>query len=153
MSTEFNHVELSRPALTSADIPANQKSAPRSPRADALFCNSDTRMYTLACLYFFAWRNICWNTSLAAVQTWDASTDVCIQRHGKKYKSSFNCIVVLYYACRPASSYVLWPRAHFINDFSIVRQIQCKMYSALIQVVVKCCHVICQILQQYDSPQ
>ena len=36
--SKFKHVELSRPAQTSAGIPANHESAPRSPRADALFC-------------------------------------------------------------------------------------------------------------------
>ena len=61
VSTEFNHVEFSRPALTSASIPDNQKSDPRSSRADALFCNGDAWTYTLTCLYFYAWRNLCWN--------------------------------------------------------------------------------------------
>ena len=36
--SKFKHVELSRPAQTCAGIPANHESAPRSPRADALFC-------------------------------------------------------------------------------------------------------------------
>ena len=36
--SKFKHVELSRPAQTSAGIPANHESAPRSPRADALIC-------------------------------------------------------------------------------------------------------------------
>ena len=36
--SKFKHVELSRPAQTCASIPANHESAPRSPRADALFC-------------------------------------------------------------------------------------------------------------------
>ena len=36
--SKFKHVELSRPAQTSAGIPANHESAPRSPRADALLC-------------------------------------------------------------------------------------------------------------------
>ena len=36
--SKFKHVELSRPAQTSAGIPANHESAARSPRADALFC-------------------------------------------------------------------------------------------------------------------
>ena len=36
--SKFKHVELSGPAQTSADIPAYHVSAPRSPRADALFC-------------------------------------------------------------------------------------------------------------------
>ena len=36
--SKFKHVELSWPAQTSAGIPANHENAPRSPRADALFC-------------------------------------------------------------------------------------------------------------------
>ena len=36
--SKLKHVELSRPAQTSASIPANHKNAPRSPRADAMFC-------------------------------------------------------------------------------------------------------------------
>ena len=36
--SRFKHVELSRPAQTSAGIPANHESVPRSPRADTLFC-------------------------------------------------------------------------------------------------------------------
>ena len=36
--SKFKHVELSRPAQTSAGIPANHERAPRSPRVDALFC-------------------------------------------------------------------------------------------------------------------
>ena len=36
--SKFKHVELSRPAQTSAGIPANHESAPRSLRADAFFC-------------------------------------------------------------------------------------------------------------------
>ena len=33
--------------------PVNQENAPRSPRADTLFCNGDARTYTFACLYFY----------------------------------------------------------------------------------------------------
>ena len=47
-------------------IPANQQSTPT--RADTLFCNGDARTYTLACLYFYARRNLRWNTLAAAVQ-------------------------------------------------------------------------------------
>ena len=36
--SKFKHFELSRPMQTSAGIPANHESAPRSPRAEALFC-------------------------------------------------------------------------------------------------------------------
>ena len=36
--SKFKHVELSRPAQTSAGIPTNHGSAPRSPRADTLLC-------------------------------------------------------------------------------------------------------------------
>ena len=38
LPSKFKHVELSRPAQTSAGISANHGSAPRSPRADTLFC-------------------------------------------------------------------------------------------------------------------
>ena len=36
--SKFEHVEVSRPAQTSAGIPPNRESPPRSQRADTLFC-------------------------------------------------------------------------------------------------------------------
>ena len=50
-SAEFNYVELSMPALTYAGIPANQERAPRSPRADAMFCKKGRRMDVYAGLF------------------------------------------------------------------------------------------------------
>ena len=59
--SKFKHVELSRPAQTSAGISANYESASRSPRAEALFCigpYAGVYTNTLACLYFYPRRNL-----------------------------------------------------------------------------------------------
>ena len=60
--------EFSRPALAGAGIPANQRSNPSSPWADALFWDGDAWTYTIACTYLYTWRNLGWNAFAAAVE-------------------------------------------------------------------------------------
>ena len=72
--SKFKYVELSRPAQTCANIPANHERAPRSPRADALFCLG-TYADVYACVFILL------STQLAtcAMQWW--RTGRCKHKH------------------------------------------------------------------------
>ena len=85
MSTDFNHVELSRPSLTSI----NQKNYPRPQRANTLFCNGKAWPYTPANLYFYAWRN------LEQVCCCCATAGICVLCRSKKYEPSFTQMIVI----------------------------------------------------------
>ena len=89
--SKFKHVELSRPAQTSAGIPANHESAPRSPRADALFCiGTYADVYRRICspVYTFIYTAqlaLCSGDAQAA-----ASVDICAGCRRMEYKPGLN---------------------------------------------------------------
>ena len=100
--SKFKHVELSRPAQTSAGIPTNHERAPRSPRVDALFCigtYADVyRRIRSPVLYFYPRRNLRYACSGDAQAA--ASVDICAGCRRIEYKPGFMLLPYVTTNCR-----------------------------------------------------